>query len=266
MIMCAPVGLPFGYQASAVAYGAQGYALRGAKLTGIVNSFYGTFFCMFRLDGSDAAAMDIIDDGASITISRTAGTRILVSLVTVAGTLTIQSSRTGYIAGPTWYALYAVWDTNHTAGNKVVRLVIMITPSIFDVVAVTTTDTAGASPVKYSVATDFGVAASVGGANNWNGALVNTLFAPGYFDTAEFALGGEFTYYNAAQKPIFLGYQGQLPALASSANGTQTPGALATFPSVFLPNVAASAGINFGLGGNLTVTSAGGYPQDTTGP
>lgn len=266
MIMCAPVGLPFGYQASAVAYGAQGYALRGAKLTGIANSFYGTFFCMFRLDGSDGTAMDIVSDGASITVSRTAGNRILVSLVTVAGTATIQSSMATYTAGPTWYSLYAVWDTNHTAGNKVVRLVIAVPPGFFDVVAATTTDTAGASAVKYSVATDFALAASVGGSNNWNGALVNTLFAPGYFDTAEYVLGGEFTYYSGANKPIFLGYQGQLPAITSAANGTQTPGALATFPSVFLPNVAASAGINFGLGGNLTVTSAGGYPQDTTGP
>lgn len=230
-------GLP-AYIANAVDFdGTNDYLKRGAGFTGAADSSTGIISAWVRLDADTVSdAVILRSQGGKIRLNRRAGSVdpfLQLYLESTTGGLSLSAATSNYFSPSGWINILASWDTNFSAGNKLLHIYIN---NVSDIA--TKFDTDAAFNVDYTE-TDWGVGANPNGNNLlWNGCMSEVYFAPGqYLDFSNSANRAKFI---SGGKPVDLGSDGSLPT--------------GTAPILYLKNPAASFGTNSGTGGNMTIT------------
>lgn len=221
--------------------GTNDYMVLGAGLTGAADSKSGIFSCWVRLDGGNAAEMEICNGvtllGGSFRrfTARRMSTNVFNVLCNRAsdGTAAMQISTSGtYTSAATWLHVLASWDVS-TVGARSLYI-----NDVSDLVENTFVDTT----LDYTVA-DVGVGALPSAGSKLNGALAELYFAPGqYLDFSVVANRRKFI--SSALKPVYMGIDGAGPT--------------GTAPLVYQHLNDGEAVSNFatnrGTGGNFTIT------------
>lgn len=227
------------FQANAVDYnGSSDYLLRASDYAGIADSRQGILSFWMRIDGGDGTQMFPFSNYSQtcrIVRETSNDFTMLISSAGGASAVFRQSSGGSLTASASWRHALLSWDTNFSAGNKLLHFYI-------DGVDVGTsiTDSHAAFDVDYTVGA-WSVAATTDPLYPFNGALAEMYFAPGqYLDFSQQA--NRELFRSPAGKPVGLGSDGSLPT--------------GTAPILYLPNPAATVGNNAGTGGNLTINGS----------
>lgn len=224
--------------------GTNDYMSRGAGLTGAADGSKGIFSFWFRMDGGDGISNRIMEarnglGDLCIQFSRTAANKLNFFLrnADTTASLDVTSGTGSLTAGTGWHHAIISWDTNFTAGNKLVKLVIdgaTDTPTITDGDAAFNTD--------YTTS-DIFICANTGGSPLFNGCLAEFYFnIATYLDVTQAANLAKWR--TAGGKPVDLGADGSTPT------GT----APIVFQRVADGGAASSFATNLGTGGNMTIT------------
>lgn len=212
--------------------GSTNWLNRGAALTGAADGSQGIFFGCITLNGGDASTQ-IIMTGATgfVTIARGATNKFSVQVSDSGAKTLLAPSLTSYTASATRHTLLMAWDTNFSAGNKILQMYI---DDINDIGSIT--DASTAFNVQYTTS-DVGIGATSGGLLKTTACMSDVyLCSTTTLDLSVTANRRKFV--NATNKPVNL--------LTSGA-----PTGI-----IYQKNPAASVGTNSGTGGNFTTNGS----------
>lgn len=220
------------YVANAVDFdGTSDFLERGAGLTGAVDGKKGIVSFWFRLDGGDGIRKHIMQDAqVFFRIRRLDTDKFRVRMKLSASTKMQVTSTTSFTTSSSWVHVAASWDLSVPVAHLFINGVDDEDGTSIEV----------DSNVDYTD-TDYGIGASVGGANKWNGCMSEI-----YVNLAEFLDISISTNLQKLRsivgKPVSLGTDGSLPT--------------GTAPIVYLNGDSTNFQTNQGTGGNFTVTGA----------
>ncbi|HQS59719.1 MAG: hypothetical protein B7Y56_02975 [Gallionellales bacterium 35-53-114] len=215
--------------------GTNDYMLRGAGLTGAVDSKTGIFSAWVRLDGGDGASLTILRSTNAINaflVLRRTDNFFAIGGDNAAGTeILLLKTSNAYTASSTWLHLLASWDLASAAGHLYIN-------DASDISSPTLTN----DTIDYTLA-NWGVGAVPGGTFLMNGCIAEMYFAPGQY--LDFSVeSNRRKFITAAGKPAYLGADGSIPT--------------GTAPIMYhhLDNgeVVANFATNRGAGGNFAIT------------
>ena len=170
-----------------------------------------------------------------LEIAINSGNNLDVYMTDTTNTKTFEYLSSTAITGTAWHHLAVSWNTNFSAGNKLLQVYLdgaLFAGTLYD----------GSPAFSYNWATDT---LSPEGESSSNLDQAET-----YLDIVnKVDLSANLGRFISGGKPVYLGDTGSLPS------GSQ--------PAVYLSNPAASRGTNKGYGGSWSIT---GTPTDTTGP
>jgi hypothetical protein len=219
--------------------GTSDYMTIGGALTGASVSKSGIFSCWVRLDGGNAAALNILAGvtsvgGSTLTFNvlrDTDDTFTILGWTTLLGLiLDIQTSAT-FTASASWIHILSSWNLATSAEHLYVD-------DVSDITVNTSTD----GTIDYDFE-DTGIGALASGTNKFNGCLAELYFAPGQFlDLSVTANRRKFI--SGGKMPMWLGNDGSLPT--------------GTAPIIYQHLARAEAVANFatnrGTGGDFSIT------------
>lgn len=227
-----------GYTANAVDFTPA--TLGTLALSGVADSSTGIISTYVRLDGGDGTNMTILSARAGTTdvvrLSRGGANTFILNLSDAAGTSACSMTSTvgTFTSGSAWLHVLLAWDTNFSAGNKILQMYIddaTMSPS--------KSDGNPAFNVDYTP-TSWAIGSRTDIAQQFDGCLAEFYFAPGqYLDISNSA--NRLKFRSSANRPVNIGLTGDLPT--------------GTAPAVYLNNPAASFTTNKGTGGNFTVVT-----------
>lgn len=209
------------------------YLARGAEFTGGGSISKFVFSAWYRCDSNavsgNARCLMENNSSGSLRFIHTGGDLLYVSASDGTGNRQDFSSSGTFTIGGTWHHFLAAFQGTPS----------VITKLYIDDVDVTTSQVNTGGVFSIPSATNWGVANNSGGGNErLGGCLSEVFFAPGQFLDLTITANRR-KFIDATGKPASLGSDGSAP--------------FGSAPLLYLKNPAASAGINSGTGGNLTV-------------
>lgn len=202
--------------------------LSSSSLSGVSDGFTGSMSLWVKVQTNATNALFLTNGGAAIEIFLNNIGRMFMELSDGSSFLASQQTSTPVTINA-WNNFLISWNTNHTAGNKVLNIYMNGAN-----VNTGTVDSSGAFQTTYaSVPT---VVPSVGTSANEID-MAQIWFAPNQF--IDFSNPANVALFYNSGLPVSLGSNGQIPT--------------GTAPAVYLKNPAASAGTNSGTGGNFTI-------------
>lgn len=229
-------GAAAGFAVNAVDFdGTNDYLSRGAGLTGAADNAKGIFCCWFRRDGTGSLMALINRTSNYVEVKFSAANELVVTVWDAAGADILDFTSSSTFTDGNWHSLNVSWDTNFTAGDKLMKVYIDDAAASGSL-----SDGSGAFSVGY-VAANWTIGARVAGGQKFNGCLAEIYFAIGqYLDFSNSTNRRKFV--SALNKPVDLGVDGSLPT------GSQ--------PIVYLNNPAVSFGTNKGSGGDFSIVGS----------
>ena len=212
---------------------------RGGNLTGIADSDSGILSLWLRIDQNDQSdnlfSADLNGSTHGLQLGRNTLERFTLTFLNAAGSLVASfSPTTTYNAGSTWRHVLVSWDISANVGHFYV-----------DGTSIGGFVRSLNESVPYTAMDDWFVGGGIGGLNRWDGGMAEIYFAPGEFLNFSVESNREL-FRTSSGKPANLGADGSVPT--------------GTAPAVYL-HLAEGAtandfAVNYGTGGNLTVTGA----------
>lgn len=215
--------------------GTNDYMTRGAGLTGAVDSPDGLMSFWVNFNGGDAAIQRILLPGlvSNPSCIRNGSNKFKFLLTSN----TAFESSNSYTASSGWVHVLAAWQTDFTAGNKILQLYINDTSDIANII-----DADGSINVDYTQS-NWSVGAASDGTLKLNGCLAEHYFGAGQsLDLSVTANRRKFI--DATGAPVDLGSDGSIPTGVAPLiyQSYRSGGAVADFAT------------NRGSGGNFTIT------------
>ncbi len=236
--------------AGAVDYGGASRLTRNAALTGVADSPYGTFSVWFRLDANDGAyiwfmqaAPTTLTIYGELSVVRNTDNKIYIRVgvpdPSILAGSSFESSGNGPLltAGPTWHHLLVSFDTNHTAGNRIMKVYLDdsdITNIVQDVAP-------AAASMAWTNIPKLAMGADYGGGNPADVAMAEYVFAPGLF--VDLTVTGNRRVFNDGA--------GKAANVGSLADAMDS--AFGAAPLVYLTNPADTVNINAAAGGDFVI-------------
>lgn len=217
------------------------YMIRGAGLTGAVDSKKGIISFWFRLDGGDGITQRLVYGTTTLGgttphfhVERTSLNKITMrGVATGIGSIIFEVITTStYSAGATWNHFLASWDMSDPAARS------LYVNDISDLSVITFID----GTIDYTLA-DWAIGAAPSGGLKLNGCLAEVYFAADqYLDFSVISNRRKFISSNG--KPVYLGADGSLP----------TGVAPLIYQHLDNGEAVANFATNRGTGGNFTIT------------
>lgn len=215
--------------------------LRGGGMTGAVDGSQGILSLWFRLDGGDGTTRIILTNlGAvnqTVYLGLNTSNELRFRLTNDGADNFTAVSVTTFSVGSTWNHIIISWDTNFSAGNKLVKMVINgVTESPV------ITDASAAFSVDYTV-TDWAIGGNTTPVISWDGCLAELYFnSATYLDVTQ--ASNLALWRTVGGKPENLGLTGNTPT------GTAPLG----YFHLNDGESAANFATNRGTGGNMSIT------------
>lgn len=224
--------------------GTNDWLTRGGVYTGLTDGSQGIMSFWFRIDGGDGTTRKFSQNssGGKFDVGLITSNVIRIQLRDATAALVLlYDSTTTFTAGATWHHVVASWDTNFSAGNKLIKVMV---DGVQDTGSVT--DGSIAFSIDYATAiTEYAIASNGAslGTQLFSGCLSEFYFTNTYLDVSQ---AGNLAKFYSGGKPVNLGANGSTPT------GVQ--------PIVFLhvasSGAASDFGTNLGSGGGMTITGS----------